>query len=197
MCDPTFIAFAVLSTASTLYGTAQARANADAQVKYQQNIYEANKQIATNAALANYASLQRRRIQEHEAASQAINQVVVESKKAQGTARVAAGESGASGLSVDALLADFHRQELNYQSGVIRQQGFSDLQLQDEAEAVRNQTQGRILSALPQPVAKPDFFGAALRIGTDLIGGYTDATTYDKNTGQRVWRSTGNSVFGD
>lgn len=189
-----FIAYAALSTAGTLYSTSQQQSNADAQAKYQEQVYKANADIANRAAIQNYAALNQREIEQRAAAAQAIGQVSAQAKQAAGTARVAAGEAGVGGVSVDALLGDFERQQLAYTSSTLRNEKFAALQLASEKDAIHSQTEGRILSALPQPVQKPDFFGAALRIGTDLLGGYGDMTYFDKNLGHLAWKNNGKSA---
>lgn len=195
MCDPLTIAFIAVSAAGTLYSTDQARKNADAASDYQNAVYKRNAELADDAALAAYSSLQRRQLEEREAAGQGIEQVKRQALQAAGAARVSAGEAGVGGLNIDALLGDFARQELEYQTSVIRNQAFRSAQFGQEYEAIRGQQAGRILSALPQPVAKPDFFGAALRIGADALGGYTSNTHYDPNIGGRAWNSTGKKAI--
>lgn len=197
MCD--FTTYAVLTIASTMYSTIQADANAEAQEDYQNALYKQNALLANQSAVSQYAELARRQVQEQAAAAQGVAEVQRRSREATGTARVSAGEAGVAGISVDALQADFARQELQYQTSVIVNQRFRNQQFKAEGEGIQSQAQGRILSALPQPVAKPDFFGAALRIGGDLVEGYNAFTTYDPNTKKRVWKSNGQpaSIFGD
>lgn len=169
MCEPVTIASLALTAATTAYTTYQQKVNADAQEKYQKELHKFNSQVATENALRNYAALQRRQVQEREAAAIDIQQIAAQSTAAQGTARAAAATAGTAGLSVEALVADFERDELAFQDQVRRTSTFRDEQFRLEAEGVRAGLQGQILSTLPQPVQQPDFVGAALRIGASSV----------------------------
>lgn len=187
-----------LSIAGNVQNFMAQSANANAQDKYQKAIYKTNTQIANDAATVQYGQLQRQQIQQHAAAAQSIGDVMAQARAAIGTGTVAAGESGTSGNSVDALLQEFHAEELRHTSSVIQNQTFADQQIATEALGVRSQQQGRILSALPQPVQKPDFFGSLLRIGSDALSNYGATTTYDPNTKGLVWKHNGKpaSIWG-
>jgi len=95
--------------------------------------------------------------------------------EARATARTASGEAGVAGLSVEALLNDFTTQEGRYRYGVRRNNELVTDQLTAEMEGARAQAQGRINSILSlnlEPVSRPKYLGAALRIGGDALGAY-------------------------
>jgi hypothetical protein len=109
-------------------------------------------------------------IQQSEAAnSQKAQDQQVEMLKAAATARASAGESGVEGNSVDALIGDYHASEGRY---------LNDLSTQNQwnRQQASVQKQGNVATAQRQinSVAKPDYLGAALRIGGDGLNSYTN-----------------------
>src|SRR5437867_2700368 len=112
------VAVAVASTAASLY---MASENTAAQNKIQDKMAEErDREINENYALAiksaneQYRSLQRRQQQEGEATAQSEFLASRQGAEARSTARVAAGEAGVSGLSVNNLLGEFVNQESQY-----------------------------------------------------------------------------------
>ena len=89
--------------------------------------------------------------------------------KAAATAAASAGESGTAGNSVDSLIGDYHASEGRYLNSLATQGQWNRDQAAVQKQGQAAQAQGRINS-----VAKPDFLGAALRIGGDALNTYTD-----------------------
>ena len=179
-----------ISVAQSIAGVIGQQQAASAQAEYQQQMFDQNKKIADQAAVDQYQGLGTRTYQEREAAALDIMNASRAAREALGTARVSAGEAGVSGSSTDALLQDFERRQFEYTYGRSRSQDFREAAFEDQKKAIRSQQQGRILSMLPKPQEKPDYFGAALRIGA----GYMDAKRLfsrpyqDSTTGQwQTW----------
>ncbi|MDX2086033.1 MAG: hypothetical protein SFZ03_11680 [Candidatus Melainabacteria bacterium] len=185
MCEPiSATAAAVLSglaivasTASGIVGYIGQSQAASQQAAYQSALaQQRNQQIAENQRLAQEAYLQQahqvnlRQQQEEEKASQETQSAQIEAMQARARARVASGEAGVSGLSVDNLIADFYRQEDVYKQGIQRNVELSRQQSQEDIKGLRAQAEGRyqaIQPYLPEPIARPSFLGAALQIGTN------------------------------
>ena len=142
---------------------------------------------ATEANLAQqYALANLQQMEKEASASVEIEAVKTNASQARASARVAAAESGASGISVDNLLADFTRQEFGYITGVNRELDWSRRQLSVTKSALRADAMNRISSAIPAPVQyptapsapylppAPSFLGAALRIGNSGARGALD-----------------------
>ena len=176
MCDPISISALALSAASTVAATAQGRANAQAMSEYQEQVHAQNTEIANTNANNQYLQIAKRTLQEREAASAAITEVSRRAAEARGTARVAAGESGTTGQSVGVLRSQFYANELKHTVGTERNLAMSEDQLQLQKKAIRAGQQSQILSTLPQPVEKPSWGLAAMRVGTDLATGYVGMT---------------------
>ena len=176
MCEPTTIALATLalSAATTVAGVAgqqqQASATASAQNDFNRQT-ERNQLVARNQNLAN---LENQRNTAREDTTEQVNLNAMALRKAQATARVSAGESGVSGLSVDALLRD-----LSGRAGFDNATATENYLRQDESiNARRENVQNGAVSAvnsIRNPVIQaPDYLGAALKIGQAGLGTYSD-----------------------
>jgi hypothetical protein len=145
MCEPATISLAlgglaiVTSAATGIVSYIGQSQQAAAQAQYQTQVAQArNQEIMDNAKLAQESYLRQaqklnlRQQQEDEKAGQDIQQTQREAAQARATVRVAAGESGIAGLSVDNLLRDFYRQEDVFNESVRRNRDFSRLQSQQD-----------------------------------------------------------------
>ncbi|MDX0455487.1 hypothetical protein GOC72_18705 [Sinorhizobium medicae] len=158
-----------MSTASGVLGFGAEKAEAEAK---QQN-YDNNRVAANAAAVNSYAANQNKQLQETKAASQELQQVNAEAMQARSTAAVAASEGGVTGLSVDALIADYYGQEGRHERTLSNNHQMQADYLRSEMEGTQAQAESRI-NSLEQP-QKPSFAGAAIRIlsgGMDAFGGY-------------------------
>jgi hypothetical protein len=162
---------AILSTAMggatsilSIQGQAQA-AKAQAQA-------QANQTKAEQQRLLQQQSAERinQRFQEEQVATQ-LQKSNIKAMEARATARVSAGESGVSGISVDALMNDLTRKQAVYNFGLTRQLEqtniATDLRMQDNALG----SSQRLLS-INQPINQPDYLGGLLK------GASTGLNTY-------------------
>ena len=153
-----------LSIASSIGSVVAQQQAASAQEAANQRQYENIMQA--RAANINQTNLMQQ--QEREGAMQKLEQNNLRARAAQSTAAVSAGESGISGLSVDALLADLGTQQNRFNTSV-------DTNFDRSTQAIAIQRDNASINAASQinqlktPQA-PDYFGAALRIGTALDG---------------------------
>lgn len=184
ICNPAYIQAGVMliQVAAQAYTTYEQREGAEAQEKYQSRSAEAQKAaVEQNYALAKASAseqskaLQARLVQEGEATVSETRQAQIEGARARATARVAAGEAGVSGLSVDALMRDFFSQEATYRDALRTNYGFTSEQIESEMKGVHSQAEGRVQSVRPymkQPVSKPSYLTAALNIGGNALSTY-------------------------
>jgi len=176
MCDPA----TAIAAASFAIGTGSAVAGYSAQKAQgeQQEIYTSRVASASQeAAVRDYANQSLRIQQESDAAINEKEENQIAATKARGRAITAAGESHVSGLSVDALLQDFYGQEGRFNSAVDRNFQISSDYARAEMDSTQAQAQGRINAV--DPVIKPSFADAALRIagsGVSSYQGYRDNT---------------------
>ena len=159
MCEPT-TALLVLSAASAAAGVYGQQQQAKAQNAY-------NDQQAKNtmeAYRANLAQTNLMQSQEHAAATQKINENNRAAEAAKATALVSAGESGISGLSVDALLANLSGEQARYNESVNQNYENASMAIDNQRTNAQVNAASQI-NSLKTPQS-PDYLGAALRIGT-------------------------------
>ena len=182
MCEPVTIISLGLAAASTAAGlVTQQQA-----INQQKDIYKVNKGLADDNALSGYAALARRQIEENAAASTAINENSLRAEAARSTARVSAAEAGVGGAGLQGLLDEFRQQEAAYQQSVVRRKTFADIQIEEEKKGVRAGQQAQTLASLPG-ADRPDYLGAALRLGSSVTQLGIDTSTFDKSTGKRAY----------
>jgi hypothetical protein len=141
MCVAALPAALAIAQAAVSYVGATQEANAT------NALYDQNKAAAVAAANDRYAALNNKTLQEREAASQELFQKQIDALKARATATVSAGESGVTGLSVDALMGDMLAQQARQTQAI---QTNYDIQRQynaDEGVATYHNTVARINSA--------------------------------------------------
>lgn len=131
-------------------------AAASQQAKAQNAYHEQNRLNAVAAANDKYAALGNRAVQEREAASAELFEKQITAMKTRATAATSAGESGVTGLSVDALEGDLLAQQGRQAQAIQTNWGFKQAHIEDEMDATYHQTVGRIDSvrkaAAPNPL---------------------------------------------
>lgn len=159
MCDPTTIIGAMTSIAAA---------------GEQQDAARRNEKSANAAYLSDARQLNLRQRQEEEAEVQRAQEADIQNMKDIATARTASGESGVSGLSVDALMTDILRQNLFDDTKASSNLDATKAQIAEQKEGAKAGRQSRINS-----VPYPTFAATALQIGGGLAeGGYFDKTPY-------------------
>ena len=159
MCSPAAIpiATAVIGAASTGLQYAGARQQAKQQAAFQRQAQAAERQ----RFMQEQTSLRMRQAQEQEAVGRELEQVSKKSQAALARARVAAGEAGVAGASVQALMGDYMRQEAGYRSALARQQELGAIGTGLGLEQAGFATQQRMIG-LSQPIDRPSPLGAVL-----------------------------------
>ena len=177
MCDPVSIAVvtaaaSIASTGASFYAQSQ---QADAEAAFQQQQFELTSE-ASRRNFYNQAVQSNLRIsQEEEAGAQERQGREAERARARATAEVAAGAAGVSGLSVDALLADYDRSALMRDQTTRRNLALFRQQTGQELRGLRAQAVNRATQALPSPVQRPSALAAGLQITGQGLSGYTSA----------------------
>ena len=178
-------AASLVSVLSSVVGYAAEAQAASAEAAFRQQQFE-QAEINSNRNFLNQAVQQNLRIsQEEEGAFQQRQGQELERARAVASARAAASGAGVSGISVDALLADYNRssdardQTSRRNLAIFRQQSGQEL------EGFRAQAISRTASAVPQPVQRPSIIGTGLTILGQGIEGYQNyrQTTAGQRTG--------------
>ena len=169
---------AVIGVGSSAAQYAGQRKQAKQQARYQAQAAQAERQ----RALQEQRSIRMRQAQEQEATNRELADVALKSREALATATTSAGESGVAGLSVDALLDDYTRQEASYRMGIGRQQEMKDLQTGLALTDAGFRSQNRLIG-INRPVNKPSFLTAALDAGSRGLSGYRTGLDIKKAMG--------------
>ena len=158
MCEPVSL--------STLFYTslAMSAATSAAGLVGQAQQYSANKANAEQAFRVQDRQTNLSVQQQEAADAKQAQQSQIEMLKSAATARASAGEAGVIGNSVDALIGDYYASEGRYLNSLATQGRWNRAQADLQKRGQAATAQGRINS-----VAKPDFIGAALRIGGDAL----------------------------
>ena len=154
MCNT--LALSIASTVAGVYGQQQ-------QAKAQNAYNEQQAKNAMEAYKANLAQTNLMQSQEHAAATQKINENNRAAEAAKAKALVSAGESGISGLSVDALLANLSGEQARYNESVNQNYENASMAI-DNQRTNAHVTATSQINSLKTPQS-PDYLGAALRIG--------------------------------
>lgn len=163
MCEPVSL--------STLFFTTLglSAASATAGVIGQAQQYNANAANAAQAMRTQNAQTNLGIIQSEAADGRKAQDTQADMLRAIATAKASANEGGVAGNSVDALIGDYYASEGRFMNDLATQGVWSRAQADLDKQGQRAQAKGRINS-----VSKPDFMGAALRIGGDALGSYTN-----------------------
>lgn len=183
MCPPitasaALNAFGTAAFQKALFATSLAISTATRTLQYtgQRQAAHASEHAAAETArrsrenlLRQQQAINRQTIEERAADAQELSQSSIERVQAQSRARAAAASAGTSGQSVDALLADYDRQEATYRNAVLISQGFRETAAEATKSGVRADHLERVAQARSRVVRRPTFLGSALRIGGDAI----------------------------
>lgn len=177
MCNPTAM-FAAQAGLAVVQGISQFQAQGAA---YDLSVEQSriNNRLARDNALGQYADLAQRQTEEREAAAASIDDTARRAAEARASARVAAGEAGVAGASVDALLADYARQEFDFQVRIQRNTENLDRRLDREREGIAARERSFQLYNLP--IAKPNFLQQLPGIAGAGLGAF-QSSYYDPFT---------------
>jgi hypothetical protein len=133
-----------------------------AQAEYQarEDQYAANLTNAKTAMNDRTDAIQSRVLQEKAAASQQIQEAQIKGLQSRSQMRLAAAESGVSGVTVDAMMSDVLAQEARYISNTKTNFDYSRDYWIGEGKATAAQAQSQVNSV--QRMAKPSFLPYAI-----------------------------------
>ena len=166
MCEPTTLI--AISTALSVAGTAASAISQGQAADAQEAANARQADMIRQSSIANTDQSALQLDQEKEGAAQKIAQNNEAAAQAIGTARVSAGESGVSGLSVNALLQDFAGQSAEYNQNVGK--NFKNFSQQNSIDRKNIDARSKG-NQLGTPNA-PDYLGAGLKIAGAGVSGY-------------------------
>jgi hypothetical protein len=169
--NATIAASVAAAVAAPIVSYVGAQQQANAQAKYQNQMYDLNKEIADAALASQYEDISRRQQEEQKKAAQEMQTISQQARAARATASVSALESGVSGLSVDNLMNDYYQKEFSFLTQTQDQLRSGLFQMEQAKEGVRSEYQSRVMSMTPQPVNQP----SALAMGIGVVGGLSSS----------------------
>lgn len=171
------------SAASAGVGYAAQSQAAEDQAKYQNEMYSET----AKSAIGNYYG-QVRQSQFADQQNVAATGIQAEQNRiaalqARSSARVAAGESGVSGTSVDQLMLDYNRAEAGNMSNLQTNLYWQRAQQGEELKAAQAEAKSRVAGATPGPVRLPSILATGLQIAS---AGINSAVSYRAMTPDRT-----------
>ncbi len=163
-CEPTTLmgAALTLSAAGTGISLVGQKQQADAQEEYQKQLAASN----VESAQIESENVRSQQAQANEQNSREAFNAALANRKARATAKVAAGEAGVTGNSVDALMQEFQMEEGRYKEALFRQKALTDVSANQNIEAIRRGADANNLS-MNTPISQPNYLAAALNFGAN------------------------------
>jgi hypothetical protein len=178
MCDPISATLVAASVGSSIAQFTGAKQQAKAQAAYQaQSIAAAQKKQGFQMTAAGM-ELQQKKL----AIAQEKGKVTKQAREQLATATVSAGEAGVSGLSVQALMDDYIRQQAGQQVALTTQQKLYGLQHGLGLKQIGLASEQEILG-LSQPIAQPSALGAGLSAISGAANAYGTGLTIGNRMG--------------
>lgn len=177
MC-PVATILGVTSTIAGVAGASMSYVQGQNAAKAQSQMYYQNAKAANENAVRMYADTSSRQVQEMQSATVEQAESIKAARQAAATTRVAAGEAGISGLSVDALLGDIYGADAKYRDNIDQQTEWTVAQLQREKEGIQSSAQDRVNSVTKG--TSPNFLELGLKIGQAGLDGYSTYSKYKK-----------------
>lgn len=177
MCNPAILAGSSLAVGAAGAVSKYAAAQADAVAQATANAQQAyNAEVARNTK---WDATNKRQIQEGDATQQALFDNSVRALKAADSARVAGGEAGVAGNSVESVARQYYVEQGRIDATTVRNTDMRVDALQDEKTQAEAERVGRSTFA---PVRAPSLFGLGLEIGGSAVNAYD---LYDRRNRDR------------
>ena len=167
MCLPLAAIGAIAGVASAGAGYMGQRQQAKQQAAFQAQSIAAAQRKAGFQRTSEILEAQQKRL----ALAQETGKITKASKEKLASATVAAGEAGVSGLSVQALMDDYIRQQAGLQAAVTTQEKLYGLQTGMNLQQIRLASEQEILG-LSQPIERPSLLTAGLGAISGGLSGY-------------------------
>jgi hypothetical protein len=165
MCLP--VAIAAASAVGSIVSFTEGSIAASKQNKMNQRIAARNKDIAEKTAINQYQQLNERQLEEQNKAAQQITEIARQARDAKGAVSVQAAGAGVKGQSVEDLIDEFERQELENIGVTKLNLAYTTSNIEMDKKGVQLGLDSRLLASLPDRVRGPGF--------GSLLGGLTDS----------------------
>lgn len=178
MCLPLAAIGAIAGVASAGAGYIGQRQQAKAQAAYQAQSIAAAQKKAGFQRTSEILEAQQKRL----ALAQETGKITKAAREKLASATVSAGEAGVSGLSVQALMDDYVRQQAGLQAAVTTQEKLYGLQTGMNLQQLGLASQQEILG-LSQPIERPSLLTAGLGAISGGLSGYATGSNIASRMG--------------
>lgn len=162
----------IVSLASSALTIRQQSQNAKAMAQHQQQQYDLQAEVSRADAINKYAALNDQSREREIATSHSLLENRRKALEAGSLTEVMAEEGGIKGKSVRLALADVEKQNQDFQMALIQQKKFHDAQFIRQGEGIQTGEYAALLSAAPDPIPPPDYWGAAAGAAKAGFGTY-------------------------
>jgi|GEM_PF-4704178 len=126
--------------------------------KRAQNRFDRQNREFTNADLiAGYGALTMHRLQQRRQFADTLDQLTRQSGQRIATASVSAAQSGVKGNTVDAVLNDFKRIQLESEQNILDTEEYAQAQYTQEVESMRSQAHSRLVAGQMGQIQRPNY----------------------------------------
>lgn len=161
--------------------SAIAKQNAyEAQKRAQRRFDKQNREFTNADLVAGYASLTMRRLQHRRQLSDTLDQITRQSGERQATASVSAARAGVKGNTVEAVLNDFKRIQLESEQNILDTEEFAQAQFVSEAEAMRSEAHSRLIAGQMGPVPRPNYMQEFVDFAAQALQAYDYERQFNK-----------------
>ena len=164
---------ALISAVGSALTIRQQSQNAKAMGQHQQQQFELQSEVSRADAINKYAALNDQTRERELAMSHSLAENRRKALEAGSLTQVMAGEGGVQGKSVGLALADVEKQNQDYQMALIQQDKFHDAQFIRQGKGIEAGHYAALLAAAPDPIPKPDYWGAAAGSVAQGLSTYT------------------------
>ena len=192
MCPPLAaigVAAASGTAAATTFGLGSALAIGSAVMSAQaqkgaarasRSAYNKGVDSSLRALTKQYSQARTRQSQEEQKIADEIMNVSRERRQKQSLSKLSSLESGVMGQSIDQLLEDFERQELEFQTKQDKNFAMYSNNLDDQLFEMQIGTRDKIENMKAKVIAPPSFAATALQIGAGVLGAYNESGLADE-----------------
>ena len=166
MCEPTTITAATMmkiSLATTLASTAMSVMAQQQAAQSQADAQKAASKRENERYLREASAMRLKEAQEDLVMTRDIQESQKKANAARSTATVAAGEAGISGLSVDALMNDYTRQEADYRFSVSEQSRLTGINNQLQLSEAGFRSTNNLIK-INKPIQQPNYLGSMVNL---------------------------------
>lgn len=166
MCEPTSITAATMmkiSLATTVASTAMSLMAQQNAARNQADAQKAASKRENERYLREASAMRLKEAQEDLVMTRDIQESQKKATAARSTAMVSAGEAGVSGLSVDALMDDYTRQEADYRFSVAEQSRLTGINNQLQLTEAGFRSSNNLIK-INKPIQQPNYLGSMVNL---------------------------------